>query len=160
MLKKYNSREELTDDEIDVVVRDYSSRVFSNKRDRHVQMQKILPGNLGKNSKILDYGCGVGVVSQFFREKYNCIVDGVEISEIELHKAKATFEEDNKLRFILSSEFKYPKNYYDLIFSSQVIEHVHNPGNYLSKWSYIFYTSRRRKLFSIRDGGSRIQRKN
>ncbi|WP_169777295.1 class I SAM-dependent methyltransferase [Campylobacter mucosalis] len=125
---KYYSKSEIKD-----IVYMYYKSVFSNKRDRHVQMQTLFPGNLNKTSKILDYGCGMGGVSQLFYDKYNCQVDGVEISENELMKARMAFGDNNNLRFILLDDFVFPEKTYDLIFSSQVIEHVHNVGNYLSK---------------------------
>lgn len=122
-----------TEDEIKDIVTEYYKSVFKKKKDRHVQMQKLFPNNLTQNSKILDYGCGMGGVSQLFNEHYHCQVDGVEISDNELRKAKITFGENESLNFLLLDEFDFPKKNYDLIFSSQVIEHVHNPGNYLSK---------------------------
>jgi len=126
-----------TEDEMKDIVTEYYKSVFEKKKDRHVQMQKLFPTNLTQDSKILDYGCGMGGVSQLFNERYNCEVDGVEISDNELKKAKIAFGENKKLNFLLLNEFEFPEKNYDLIFSSQVIEHVHNPGNYLSKINYM-----------------------
>lgn len=122
-----------SDVEIQKIVREYYKSCFSNKGDRHVQMQELFPINISKNSKILDYGCGMGGVSKLFSDKYNCHIDAVEISDNELKKATLTFGDDNNINFTLLNEFDFPKETYDFIFSSQVIEHVHNPGNYLSK---------------------------
>lgn len=122
-----------TEEEMKIIVKKYYSSIFSTTRDRHFQMQKLFPNDLNKKSKILDYGCGMGCVSQLFNEKYDCKVDGVEISDNELKKAKIAFGNNKDLNFLLLDEFNFPENYYDLVFSSQVIEHVHNPGNYLSK---------------------------
>jgi len=126
-----------TSEEIKVIVQEYYASVFRRKGDRHISMQKLFPKDLDKNSHILDYGCGMGGVSQLFYEKYQCQVDGVEISENELKKAKNAFAENKKLNFLLLNEFEFPEKHYDLIFSSQVIEHVHNAGNYLSKINYM-----------------------
>ena len=126
-----------TEYEMKDIVLDYYKSVFAKKKDRHMQMQKLFPNDLSKDSKILDYGCGMGGVSQLFNERYDCQVDGVEISDNELKKAKITFGENKKLNFLLLNEFEFPEKNYDLIFSSQVIEHVHNPGNYLSKINYM-----------------------
>ncbi|AII13931.1 SAM-dependent methyltransferase [Campylobacter iguaniorum] len=118
--------------EIKEIVKRYYQSAFSRKIDRHVQMQTLFPDTLDNKSKILDYGCGMGGVSQLFYDRYGCNVDGVDISENELIKAKIAFGDNAKLNFLLLSQFGFPKNTYDLVFSSQVIEHVHNPGNYLS----------------------------
>lgn len=119
--------------DIKKIVEDYYKDVFSKKRDRHMQMQNLFPKTLSQSSKILDYGCGMGGVSQLFYDKYNCRVDGVEISNNELQKAQITFGNNENLNFMLLKDFTFPEKTYDMIFSSQVIEHVHNPGNYLSK---------------------------
>lgn len=133
MDKILHQGEYYSESEIEKIVKEYYKSVFSRKKDRHVQMQQLFPNDLNSDSKILDYGCGMGGVSQLFNEKYNCKVDCVEISENELQKAKITFGHNKKLNFLLLDEFMFPEANYNLIFSSQVIEHVHNPGNYLSK---------------------------
>jgi len=115
------------------IVKEYYEEVFSKNSNRHMQMQKLFPSDLSNTSKILDYGCGMGGVSHLFSKKYNCNVDGVEISKNELLKALSLYDGDSNINFMLLDEFTFPKNHYDLIFSSQVIEHIHNPGNYLSK---------------------------
>jgi len=129
MDKILHDGEYYTEEEIKNIVKKYYSSVFSIKNDRHVQMQKLFPNDLNAESVILDYAC----VSQLFNEKYNCKVDGIEISDNELKKAKIAFGDNENLNFLLLNEFTFPEKNYDLIFSSQVIEHVHNPGNYLSK---------------------------
>ena len=133
MDKIFHNNEYYTEEEMKIIVKEYSSSIFLQKGDRHVQMQQLFPSDLNENSKILDYGCGMGIVSQLFNKKYNCEVDAIEISENELKKAQITFGDNINLNFLLLSEFNFPEKYYDLVFSSQVIEHVHNPGNYLSK---------------------------
>ena len=72
MTQIYNSREELTEQQVSAIVKGYAASVLSNKRDRHVKMQELFPNNLSSDSKILDYGCGTGIVSQLFSVKYNC----------------------------------------------------------------------------------------
>ncbi len=133
MDKILHQGEYYSESEIKQIVEDYYKSCFSTKNDRHVQMQKLFPSALNKDSNILDYGCGMGGVSQLFYDKYHCKVDGVEISDNELQKAKIAFGDNKNLNFMLLDEFSFPEKTYDLIFSSQVVEHVHNVGNYLSK---------------------------
>jgi 2-polyprenyl-3-methyl-5-hydroxy-6-metoxy-1,4-benzoquinol methylase len=118
--------------EIKKIVLEYYQDVSKNRYGRHIQMQQLFPESLNKDSNILDYGCGMGGVSKLFADKYSCHVDAVDISANELEKAKITYSQDN-INFIHLDDFHFNTNYYDLVFSSQVIEHVHNPGNYLSK---------------------------
>lgn len=126
-----------TTDEMKIIVEEYYSSVFQRKGDRHQSMQKLFPKDLDKNSKILDYGCGMGGISQLFYDKYECQVDGVDISENELKKAKIAFGDNENLNFLLLKDFDFPEKKYDMVFSSQVIEHIHNPGNYLKKINYM-----------------------
>ncbi len=126
-----------TESEMKDIVKKYYKSVFVKKRDRHVQMQKLFPSDLNEESKILDYGCGMGGISQLFYDKYKCEIDGVDISGNELKKAKITFGDNKNINFILLKDFSFPAKKYDLVFSSQVIEHIHNPGNYLERINYM-----------------------
>jgi 2-polyprenyl-3-methyl-5-hydroxy-6-metoxy-1,4-benzoquinol methylase len=109
----------------------YYDYTFSCRSDRHIRMQEVLP-EITKDSCVLDYGCGLGCISHFFANKFNCNIDAIDISIAEIEKAKLAWEENN-INFIAVSDFDFPTEKYDLCFSSQVIEHVHNAGNYLSK---------------------------
>ncbi len=126
-----------TESEMKDIVQKYYQSVFFKKGNRHVQMQKLFPSNLNSESNILDYGCGMGGISQLFYDKYQCRVDGVDISKNELQKAKITFGANENLNFFLLKDFTFPEKKYDLVFSSQVIEHIHNPGNYLERINYM-----------------------
>lgn len=128
----YHDGEYYNREQIKNIVKNYYAGVLSHKGDRHVQMQQLLPNNLQESSYILDYGCGMGGISKLFLDKYNCNIDAVDISENELEKAKIAFGDNKKINFILIKDYEFPKKKYDLVFSSQVIEHVHNPGMYLS----------------------------
>lgn len=121
----------MEEDKIKKEVYEYYSKSFCCKWDRHVRMQEVFP-DINENDNILDYGCGLGCISHFLKKKYNCLVDAVDHSEEELDKAKIAWKEDD-INFQTVSEFTYPESNYDLVFSSQVIEHVHNVGNYLFK---------------------------
>ena len=137
MSKIFHNGEYYTEEEMKRIVLDYASSVLSKKNDRHLQMQHLFPSDLNENSKILDYGCGMGVISKLFSEKYGSFIDAVDISENELKKAKIAFGDNEKINFMLLNEFTFPEKKYDMVFSSQVIEHVHNPGNYLERINYM-----------------------
>lgn len=132
MAKIYHLGQYYSEDEIKSIVQNYYKSVYANKRDRHNRFHELFPSDLDKDSKILDYGCGMGGVTKLFHDKYGCEVDGIELSENELTKAKVTFGDIAGINFKLTQDFEFPEANYDLVFSSQVIEHVHNPGIYLS----------------------------
>lgn len=124
--KKYNI------EEMKKFIVDYEKLIFSDLSGRHVRMEEVLPKEKSIEF-ILDYGCGWGCISNYFAQKYNCQVDAVDISKDEISKALLVYEDNPKIKFIAVEDFSFPKEHYDLIFSSQVIEHVHNPGLYLSR---------------------------
>jgi len=137
MDKIFHNGKYYTEVEMKNIVQEYYKLAFEKQGDRHIQMQKLFPNNLNEQSHILDYGCGMGGISQLFYDKYRCQVDGVDISENELNKAKITFGENKNLNFLLLDKFTFPEKKYDLAFSSQVIEHIHNPGNYLERINFM-----------------------
>ena len=114
-------------------IENYKKSVFLNKRSRYYLMQKLLPNDIDTKSIILDYGCGTGIVASFFSNKFNFKVDAVDHSEEELIKARIAFADDKNINFLNINQFKFPQNNYNLVFSCSTIEHIHNPGNYLSK---------------------------
>ncbi|MDD9155981.1 class I SAM-dependent methyltransferase [Aliivibrio sp. S4TY2] len=114
--------------EVDLVK--HYEKVFSDKYGRHYQMQEIFP-ELLKDSKVLDYGCGWGGVSSLFVTKYGASVDAVDLCQDSLDLASKVNYHAN-INYVHLKNFKFPSLEYDLIFSSQVIEHVHNPGTYLN----------------------------
>ncbi len=88
--------------------------------------------NITQDTCVLDYGCGTGILSHYLYEKYSCSVDAVDLSEAEVKNAEAAWKDD-RINWITTENFDFPFEKYDIIISSQVIEHVHNVGNYLCR---------------------------
>lgn len=87
---------------------------------RRKRIQAVIPHLKGK---VLDFGCGAGVLASLVdREKYL----GVDIDEISLQKAKGSFPTHKFSRDLPNSAEKY-----DTIVSLAVIEHVDDPVNFL-----------------------------
>ena len=74
-----------------------------------------------KKSKILELGCATGFMSQYFKQKLNCEVIGVDID----HNAKPQIvgDLDKKLTW-QKIKAKQP---YDIVFASAIIEHLKDP---------------------------------
>jgi len=135
----YYTKEQMKD-----IVLKYYHDCFKQKYDRHVRMQQLFPSDIPQNSRILDFGCGMGGITDLLSRYYaskEAIVDGVDIDEDQIEKAKCAFSDSPRCKFLLTRDFAYPENAYDLVFSSQVIEHVHNVGNYLSSISKVLKDS-------------------
>lgn len=88
--------------------------------------------NITQDTYVLDYGCGTGILSHYLYEKYSCNIDAVDLSKKEVQNAESAWEND-KVNWLATEDFDFPLEKYDIIISSQVIEHVHNVGNYLCR---------------------------
>lgn len=74
---------------------------------------------INKNSKILDIGCGTGIISIMLNKLKNCFVDSCDISFEALEVAKANSENlKAKVTFFQSNLFENVQNNYDLIVSN------------------------------------------
>lgn len=115
-------------------VLEYAQKVFANRRDRHVQFQALLPKNDGRPMRILDIGSGMGHISHLLAQRFpQAEVVGMDQDAQQLGKARAAYGEHPRLRFCSAEDFVWEDEAYDLVFSSMVIEHVHNPGSFLSQ---------------------------
>jgi len=127
MLKIYG--EEKTDSEIVEFVTDYVDRVKKCKHDRYHVILAFVPEG---GNRILDYGCGWGHYSVAMRDKGN-IVKAIDISENEIDICRLVWGEQKNLEFEKKSIDTFESESFDCVLSNQVIEHVHNVGNYLSE---------------------------
>ncbi|WP_020531134.1 class I SAM-dependent methyltransferase [Flexithrix dorotheae] len=82
-------------------------------------------------SKVLDVGCGNGLISmQLGQLGYN--VKGIDISEKAISKAKAKNTLPNvSFEVADAEELSIQNQKYDVVICSEVLEHLHEPGNML-----------------------------
>ncbi len=116
----------------------YQTSFYGDKCGRYFRIANsiISKMNITHNTYVLDYGCGTGIFSHYLFEKYGCNIDAVDISKNEIENAKSAWQKD-KVNWIVAENFDYPFEKYDIIISSQVIEHVHNVGNYLCRINFM-----------------------
>ncbi|HCE45641.1 MAG TPA: hypothetical protein DET40_19030 [Lentisphaeria bacterium] len=94
-------------------------------------LDKFFPKDF-KGGKVLDFGCGVGYYSNFFRSR-NADVTGVDPSPLYIKLARKHFPEDSRLKFLehsfdTSEDFKFlGKNSYDIIYLSDVLLYYFEP---------------------------------
>ncbi|MDH5716646.1 MAG: class I SAM-dependent methyltransferase [Spirochaetia bacterium] len=109
-------------------VTNYKKSIESSKKNRYFQIIKNIPSGFN----ILDYGCGWGCFSKMMHDKGNNVV-GIDLSLNEINICKTVWGENEKLKFKKSSIEQIKTKSFDFITSIQVIEHTHNPGNYLNQ---------------------------
>ncbi len=98
---------------------------------------KGIVGLLGdiKGKKILDIGCGEGIMGKALKARTGAIVDGTDISPLAVEKASKVL--DHALQADLESEQALPeiiaKGDYDIVMMSEVLEHLFYPELVLRK---------------------------
>jgi SAM-dependent methyltransferase len=87
---------------------------------------RLLKPYLNSNIKLLEVGCSAGMFLNHVKGKVK------EIVGLDYDTKSAKFTEEICHCKVLSSEYKLPKNYFDVICIFQTLEHVYNPYEYLS----------------------------
>lgn len=93
--------------------------------------QKI---RLSKNLKIMDLGCGTGILSNQIESYYPVKIDRVDSSEKMLNQNKKI--KGKLICYNTSEKNKKIKNKYDIIFLFDVLEHIKNDKKFLSDALY------------------------
>jgi 2-polyprenyl-3-methyl-5-hydroxy-6-metoxy-1,4-benzoquinol methylase len=90
-----------------------------------------LANNVAPNATVLDVGCGNGLISiSMGKAGYN--VYGIDISDKAIEKANAKNTLPNvKFDVVSAEEFAGSHTQYDAVVCSEVLEHLHDPGQLL-----------------------------
>jgi 2-polyprenyl-3-methyl-5-hydroxy-6-metoxy-1,4-benzoquinol methylase len=95
--------------------------------DRHM----VIPKHIPMHSYVLDYGCGWGTLAEIVHTERKCRVDGIDLDAHSIEIAREFTGEREGLSFSTRSIQTIHGEHYDIVLSSEVIEHTFNPGNYL-----------------------------
>jgi 2-polyprenyl-3-methyl-5-hydroxy-6-metoxy-1,4-benzoquinol methylase len=90
---------------------------------------------LTRPARVLDVGCGVGAQLDMFKAllpSAECY--GVEIGELAVRKTRSKGHTAYHGRF---EDIDLPQGYFDIVYSSHVIEHVEDPMGFLAKCSAV-----------------------
>jgi methionine biosynthesis protein MetW len=102
-------------------------------------IDKIQINMIPDNSRVLEIGCATGFMSEYLKKEKNCFVYGVEYNDAQAKIAKEKCDEvlsggiddlslQNKIDGFVNENQKF-----DVIFMSQVIEHIAYPNSVLYK---------------------------
>ncbi|KKL88322.1 hypothetical protein LCGC14_1925850, partial [marine sediment metagenome] len=91
-------------------------------------------GEFGKDKTIMDYGCGPGYGSEIL-SRYAKKVVGVDIRTKAINYSRRTYQQSNLSFQVISPSKPLPfkDDYFDVIISSHVIEHIPNVHKYLGE---------------------------
>lgn len=100
---------------------------------------------LSPTSIVLDVGCHTGLTGKTLKKLSGGQVWGIDISEKAIKKAKKVLDK-TILTDINSPDLDLPKNFFDLIIMSNILEHLPNPSAILIKFKKFL---KKRGLFLI-----------
>ena len=108
-------------------------------KHKHIRYHDFFINNIGPGSRVLDVGCGSGVLSYDIAEKVPDVnVCGIDIYEDYINIAKRDFKHKN-IRYICGDALeKLPDEEYDIIILSNVLEHIEHRVDFLKKLNKIF----------------------
>lgn len=88
---------------------------------------------ISENDKVLDYGCGTGAILTGLSgiNKYESY--GVDVSENAIDYAKSQFKDYNWLKISIDDKLPFNDGNFDVVLSSEVIEHVFDVDSYLKE---------------------------
>ena len=122
-------QKKLTEEEAKAWVHQYYEGVKAKKNSRFNAIINLVQG---EKKKILDYGCGWGHLSNHLSTKGHNVT-GIDLNKSEIEICQSVWGIKENLTFLNKQINYFDPESFDLIISSQVIEHVHNVGNYLSE---------------------------
>jgi len=104
-----------------------------SEKKAQILMQKLIAKKLQitKNKKILDAGCGQGVVSLFLAQKFDCQIEGISVVPFEIEIAQKNAKKNNlqqKLNYQIMdyNNLKFAKNSFDCIYTTESVVHSYN----------------------------------
>jgi len=105
---------------------------------RYQQVVDLIPKT--KNQKILDIGCGDGVLLSLIYQKTNSKITGIDSDKDSLKSAKLIFRQMKiSAKFIRASAYQLPfkVNQFDIVIAAEIIEHLNNPNKLLSEMARV-----------------------
>jgi 2-polyprenyl-3-methyl-5-hydroxy-6-metoxy-1,4-benzoquinol methylase len=101
-------------------------------KHRILGFHKFFLNEINKNSKVLDVGCGMGIVASDIALKAKSVV-GIDNNSLFIRIAKSQFQRDN-IEYIVGDATTYNfKEKFDFVILSNVLEHIKERVIFLKK---------------------------
>lgn len=105
---------------------DYINKTYPKENELYAQKlvrYLIKKFNIKKGDSLLDIGCGSGLITKCFLDE-GILAYGIDIS----HDARKNISEDKLTIYDLQkSNYPFPNENFDFVFSKSVVEHLINP---------------------------------
>lgn len=106
------------------------------------EVLNLISQNISENIKILDAGCGEGSVTNYFAKRFpNAEFFGIDISDIGIslviEEAKKSEISNALLQVGNLKNINFSVNFFDLIYSQSVIEHIVNYEDALKEFKRV-----------------------
>jgi len=107
-------------------------KIFVNfsARTRNIKIieQLFSQIDLSNVKKVLEVGCGIGVLSSYLAKKYKWEVTGIDLDPEQIEKAKNDYRENKYIKFLEANATKLPfgDNEFNLVLSVDALHHIYN----------------------------------
>lgn len=103
------------------------------KNSTKMQLSTLYEYCYSQKSKILDVGCGLGFDLKRIKERFeDCVLFGIDVSEIAINQAQRNGA-PGFLCVAFAESLPFTENFFDIIISHEVLEHVVDPSSCLAE---------------------------
>lgn len=118
----------------ETVLEEYKSypSTMSDLSDKPFYESRLAPifYEIPMNSKVLDVGCNDGVFMQMLKEKRDCRVTGIDVSEVAIAEAR---KKNLDVQIADAENMPFPDNYFDVVTCMEVLSHLYDPSKALKE---------------------------
>jgi 2-polyprenyl-3-methyl-5-hydroxy-6-metoxy-1,4-benzoquinol methylase len=99
---------------------------YERKTSFYVSMVQTVKDMVPINSRVLDLGCGDGLIANVLSEEKECTVFGIDSNPLAISLAKRNNRNNNSF-FVRSIYGSYPANGFNVVLAVEVFEHLRKP---------------------------------
>jgi len=122
----------IVEDQFDNIIKKNDQGIYKflnpGRRDRQIIRSLNNFGITGK--RCMDIGSGTGRWLQYFKRNNPKFLAGMDISQEAINRANKLCNKTQKIN-LESDSFDFPDNFFDIIISHGVMDHLRDPSNYL-----------------------------
>lgn len=125
-----------------------------SEKEAQLLMQDLIGKklNLSKSMKVLDAGCGQGIVATYLAKKFGCKIECITVVPFEIKKARLLSEKQNisdlvNFFFMDYSNMRFENNFFDAIYTIETLSHSTNINKTLKEFFRVLKKGGRIALF-------------